>query len=287
MGLKDILVLVDQTDESSHRFRLALDLASRHGSRVTAFYAWEWNEEQLSVRRTAEMGLVSAKALGNMISRENAAADRAAERVRSTIDALGRQQSVEIEWRCVKGPASDLLPQHARYADLCIVGRGPVADNGPTDYSLSEKLLFVTGRPVLFIPAAEHFSSLGRHIAVAWNSSRAAARSFNDSMPLLERAERSTVITVNAAESIVRHHALPVEHLIQNLERHGVSAELLHLENVAASSIAEDLQAAATKSGADLMVAGAFGQPRLWERLLGGVTRDILDRMTLPILMSF
>jgi nucleotide-binding universal stress UspA family protein len=179
------------------------------------------------------------------------------------------------------------LPQHARYADLCIVGHRPAADNAPSDYSLSEKLLFVTGRPVLFIPAAERFSSLGRQIAVAWNSSRAAARSLNDSTPLLERAERTTVITVNAADFIDRNHALPAEQIIQHLKRHGVSAELLQLENVAARSIAEELQAAARKLGADLMVAGAFGQPRLWERLLGGVTRDLLDRMALPILMSY
>jgi hypothetical protein len=79
---------------------------------------------------------------------------------RSTVETLGRQKGVETEWRCIKGPASDSLPQHARYADLCVVGHHPAADNALSDYSLSEKLLFVTGRPVLFIPAAaERFSS--------------------------------------------------------------------------------------------------------------------------------
>jgi hypothetical protein len=102
----------------------------------------------------------------------------------------------------------------------------------------------------------------------------------------LERAERTTVITVNAADFIDRNHGLPAEQIIQHLERHGVSAELLQLENIAAWSIAEELQTAARRLGADLMVAGAFGQPRLWERLLGGVTRNLLDRMALPILMS-
>jgi hypothetical protein len=28
--------------------------------------------------------------------------------------------------------------------------------------------------------------------------------------------------------------------------------------------------------------AGAFGHPRLWEKLLGGVTRDLLDDMNFP-----
>ena len=34
------------------------------------------------------------------------------------------------------------------------------------------------------------------------------------------------------------------------------------------------------------MVAGAFGHPRLWEKMLGGVTYDLLTRMSLPIFMS-
>jgi hypothetical protein len=31
---------------------------------------------------------------------------------------------------------------------------------------------------------------------------------------------------------------------------------------------------------------GAFGHPKLWEKLLGGVTRDLLTGMSLPLLMS-
>ena len=38
--------------------------------------------------------------------------------------------------------------------------------------------------------------------------------------------------------------------------------------------------------GADLIVADAFGHPRLWEKMLGGVTHDLLARMRLPIFMS-
>jgi nucleotide-binding universal stress UspA family protein len=38
--------------------------------------------------------------------------------------------------------------------------------------------------------------------------------------------------------------------------------------------------------GADLLVIGAYGHSRLRELLLGGVTRSILESMTLPVLMS-
>ncbi|MCP4935474.1 MAG: universal stress protein, partial [bacterium] len=39
-------------------------------------------------------------------------------------------------------------------------------------------------------------------------------------------------------------------------------------------------------AGADLLVMGAYGHSRLRERTFGGVTRTILDQMTVPVLMS-
>ena len=37
---------------------------------------------------------------------------------------------------------------------------------------------------------------------------------------------------------------------------------------------------------ADLLVMGGYGHPRAWELTLGGVTRTMLQTMTLPVLMS-
>jgi nucleotide-binding universal stress UspA family protein len=233
------------------------------------------------------MGLVSAKQMERLDRRIEASIDRAAEMVRSALDEVGRQCCVTTEWRCLVGSASVLVPQHARYADLCIVGHDAMASDDPDHYSFSEKLLFITGRPVLFIPPVTPLETLGRRLVVAWNSSRAAARAVNDALPLIERAERTTVITVNSADFIGRHGALPAERMLEYLERHCGSTELVQFDGVPKWSIGDVIQARARELGADLMVAGAFGHPRLWEKLLGGVTRDLLDRMSLPILMSY
>jgi nucleotide-binding universal stress UspA family protein len=57
---------------------------------------------------------------------------------------------------------------------------------------------------------------------------------------------------------------------------------------MSAQSRAWSLQLAeAHKVGADLIVAGAFGHPRLWEKLMGGVTCDLLAKMNLPVFMSY
>jgi nucleotide-binding universal stress UspA family protein len=68
--------------------------------------------------------------------------------------------------------------------------------------------------------------------------------------------------------------------------RAGAAADAIRIENVPPGEIADRLQEEALTLGADVIVAGAFGHPRLWEKLLGGVTHDLMARMRLPIFMS-
>ena len=49
---------------------------------------------------------------------------------------------------------------------------------------------------------------------------------------------------------------------------------------------AASLLALAAERDCDLLVMGAYGHSRFRETLLGGVTRSMLDAMTLPLLMS-
>jgi len=286
MALKDLLVHVDQTEGALVRMRLAVDLARRHASRLTALHVREWSRAQLDQRRTAEIGLASAKDINKLDRQFEASIDGAADRLRSALEAAARPHGLEVEWRSVNGPASVVVAQHARYADLCMLGWDPPDDRAPGEYSFSEHLLFVTGRPVLFVPALGALETLGRHIVVAWNSSRPAARAVNDALPLIERAERTTVLMINPSGFIDRQDALPAERIVEHLRRHGAATDAVRFDDVAPGSIADALQAEARRCGADLLVAGAFGHPRLWEKVLGGVTHDLLARMSLPIMMS-
>ena len=62
--------------------------------------------------------------------------------------------------------------------------------------------------------------------------------------------------------------------------------EAVRIEDVPRGAIADQLQSEAQTLGADLIVAGAFGHPRLWEKMLGGVTNDLIASMRLPVFMS-
>jgi len=286
MALSDLLVYVDHTSEAILRLRLAVDLASRHGSHVTALFVRERTDSQLVERKRAELGLASGAEVEQLDRRMAASTEQSASELKLTLDALGLEHGVDTEWRFADGPASIAVVQHARYVDLCLVGHYRARDDDVEGYTFTEKLLFSSGGPVLSIPSHGRFTSLGRHIAIAWNSSRAASRALNDALPLIERAKRITVITVNSDAYIGLHGGLPAEQLVEHLSRHNPVTKLVELTGIPTEAIAERLQAKALDLGADLLVAGAFGHPRLLERLLGGVTRELLDHMQLPVLMS-
>lgn len=286
MALKDLLVYVDQTEASLIRLRLAADLAIRNEGRLTALYAREWSRAQLDRRKAAELGLVSADGLHQLDEDIEASIDAVAARLQATLDELANQRGLRAELLGVDGTAADVVPQYARYADLCILGSDEPQGPASIGYTFSEQILFVTGRPVLFVPTERTFATLGRHIVVAWNSSRPAARSLNDALPLIERAERTTILMVNPSGFIDPHGGPSGEQLVEHLRRHGAAAEPIRVDNVPHGAIADKLLAEAHARGADLIVAGAFGHPRLWEMMLGGVTHDLMTRMTLPIFMS-
>jgi nucleotide-binding universal stress UspA family protein len=191
-----------------------------------------------------------------------------------------------VEWRLADGDAKRVLPQYARYADLCVLDAEIPAASTAAGYRFSEEMLFVAGRPVLLVPRTSSRATLGAHVAVAWNSSRAAARALNDALPLLERSDRITVIAINPGDFIGLHGSLPLEKLLVHLRRHGISAQCVELADVPSAEIADTLQQRARALGADLLVAGAHGQMWLRDVLLGSVTRDLLARLRLPVMMS-
>ena len=286
MALKDLLVCVDQTEDALFRLRLAADLATRHGSRLTALFAREWTRAQLDRRKAAELGLVSSERVRRLDEGIAASIKVVADRLQTTLNELTSDRGTQATLLSIDGPAAVAVPQYARYADLCIVGQNEPEGPASVNYTFSEQLLFVTGRPVLFVPAETSCRTVGRHIVVAWNSSRPAARSLNDAIPLIERADRTTIVMINPSGFIDSHEGPPGEQLAEHLARHGAAVNSVRIENVAHGDIADRLQTEALGLGADLIVAGAFGHPRLWEKMLGGVTRDLLVGMSLPVFMS-
>lgn len=286
MALKDMLVWLDQTNRSFAHLRLASDLARRHRSCITALYVREWKPEQLAHRKTAELAGRPLAEVEELDLAVEASLDESAVNAQAEVASVAAEYGIAIDWRVADGDASRVLPQYARYADLCVLDAEIPAGSTCAGYRFSEEMLFVAGRPVLLVPRSSGRTTLGTHVAIAWNSSRAAARAINDALPLLERSERTTVIAINPGDFIGRHGSLPLQKLLEHLQRHGILAQCVELSEVPPAEIADTLQQQARIAGADLLVAGAHGHLWLRDMLLGSVTRDLLAHLRLPVMMS-
>jgi len=98
--------------------------------------------------------------------------------------------------------AHEIVPVHARYADLTITGQvDPDSLDAPRRLGLAIQLVMDSGRPTLVAPYAGKFTTLGKRILVAWNGSREAARAVHDAMPFLERAELVSLLSINPRQS--------------------------------------------------------------------------------------
>ena len=283
MALRDLLVHLDPGERALVRLRLAVDLGRRHSSRLTALYVEEWSQVQLDRRKTAELGLCSEAEMHSLNSGIEALIYQAEQLLQSELERLGRDAGITTVWKSVDGLPSEVVPQYAHHADLCIIGQG-VTSEGYCGFP--EQMLLVSGRPVLFVPATGDVPTLGRHIVIAWDSSRAAARAVSDALPLIEHAEKTTLLSINSDDYIARHGAFPTRKLIGHLTRHGVLVHQVRRDHIGAGAIADTLLSEAHSLGADLLVAGAFGHARMREKLLGGVTLDLLARMDLPVMMA-
>ncbi|WP_255555067.1 universal stress protein [Trinickia mobilis] len=292
MALRNVLVHVDASESGKLRLAMAIRLAVRHGARLTALYVREYSIAQAQRLKSSELGLVSGKqadALSQDIEQELNA--HAAE-LQVLLGEHGHAYGVETVWQCIEGQASRVVPQYSRYADLTIVGHDTDEDPDlPDEYSFAEAMLFSIGRPLLIVPPSGELpevncanATLGRHIAVAWNGSRASARALSDALPLIGRAERTTVLLVDAP-GLSRPDRLPTATVLDHLRRHCPNVHG-HSLPVVDGPVGELLQSASLEQGADLLVAGAHGRAGLWEKMLGSVTRDLLGHMHLPTLLS-
>lgn len=108
-------------------------------------------------------------------------------------------------------------------------------------------------------------------VAIAWDGGREASRALRRAIPLLRDAAKVVVLSVPHAMTEPCDGSLAIDYLADR----GVNAEpkILHTTGDAGPAILQ----AVREVGADLLVAGAFGHPRLQRFIFGGATQDLLE----------
>jgi nucleotide-binding universal stress UspA family protein len=178
--------------------------------------------------------------------------------------------------------AAERLGRLARRFDLVVVGQPDRDKSAPVEV-VDEGVLFDSGRPVIFVPYIQKAGLKLERVMVCWDGSRSATRAIADAMPFLHKAKQIEIVMV--ASKAGKNDEIPGADLGQHLARHGLKVDVKRITSPDID-VPSTILSYAADSSADMLVMGGYGHSRLREFILGGVTRGILETMTVPTLMS-
>lgn len=287
MAFKEIIVYLDDHRGSQTRLQLALSIAQREKAHLVAFYGFQLPD--LSLPNLAIGGYAESNAARAALDRERDTAFVTAAQMEATFRTKTNLAGLMGDWEICPQKATDVVAhvtERARYADLAVLGQTD-PDHLFFDKlaKLPETVMMGSGRPVVIVPYAGATDAVGKNVLVAWSGTREGARAVGDAMPFLRSAETVTVLSIGPTRASEGRDELLAASLTRHLARHGVSAEASHLVSKDIET-GELILSQAASLGCDLIVMGGYGHSSTRELILGGVTRAILQSMTVPVLMS-
>lgn len=279
MSYRTLLVHVDNSHQSIGRIEFAADLACRLSAHLTGIYLPFHPPGFPDVTRSGGTGLPPPPA-------PDSDAHRLAQAEKQFTEITGRR-GLTAEWLTPQYDENYEMRTHARYADLVIVGQDERGDAETSPVSgFVESVVLAGGRPVLILPYAGKVQKAFERILLAWDGSREAARAAADAMPFLQTAKTVRVVHVSHGRRSSSLGPIPGMDIATFFARHGVNVEVSAERAVDDIDVGDVLISCAADMNIDLLVMGGYGHSRLQEWALGGVTRTVLESMTVPVLMS-
>jgi len=268
MNFKDILVHIDNRPTCVSRLQVAIQLATQQNARLSGLYVIPHPYYAPHHRPPQEL----------------------AEEARARFEQAVNLAGLEMKWICVDTVDSGLdLPNalnlYGHYHDLLVVSQTDLdVPDRTIPPNLPEKAVLGSGRPVLIVPYAGVFKTLGKRTMLAWRGGPESTRALHDALPLLPHADAIQVISIQGRggdEAYTAHRADICEHL----QRYGLQTSCVKL-NAGELSVGDLLLSRCADEGIDLLVMGAFSQSRRGHQTLGEVGTQLLKMMTVPVLMS-
>lgn len=280
MSYRTIAVHVNASAHTPARIALASRLAAAHDAHLVGIAA----TGGASTFYAAGLAGEGAVALGAYMDfmRESAKTWLAA------FEATAKKNgATSVEQRAIDDEAGIALCLQARYSDLLVVGQPDPSEKDTGERGdAGEYLLLNSGKPVLFVPYSGRFDSVGKRVVICWDGGPEASRAVSAALPLLRKAQLVQIAMFDPEIGPAGHGEEPGADIAVYLARHGVKVNVERQFTGKEIDIGGAILSHVADFGADLLVMGGYGHPRIREILLGGVSRTILRSMTVPVLMS-
>jgi nucleotide-binding universal stress UspA family protein len=194
--------------------------------------------------------------------------------------ATAPKAGLSFGWLDEAPEGEGVVGSYGRVFDVIVLGR-PDANTIGLHNRAIESGLFESGRPILLAPPSPP-KQIATNIMIHWNSSTEQARTTALAMPLIERAERVTLLTVAGGSAVPGPSS---EQFLAHLLRNGIAVTPMTV-GLEGRNTGEAILAACQQVGCDLLVKGAYTQSRLRQMIFGGATRHILAHAALPVMMA-
>jgi nucleotide-binding universal stress UspA family protein len=267
--MKTIMLHVHDDAEQANRLEIALDLARLDGGHISCVQVT--GIDNYATEPFAEM--FGMAAMVDTIHDQ----DRM---VRQAMETRLRQENIPWDWRCFDGGLVETLIAQSRLADVIVIGK-PEAGRGGTvpPTSIIGEIVMHAGAPLLVVPPGQRRMIATGPAMLAWNGSAEAAHAMRAAVPLLRHAAAVHIVEVDDD-----HPGKPASEAANYLERHGIHAEV-HDWPAKGRHTSVALLHAITELDAAYLVMGAYGHSRLREMVLGSVTRALIARAQVPLLL--
>lgn len=275
MPIKDIFTIIDSYNGKIEAASAALEIAARNDAHVTGLAL---AMEPLSP------GFLSSPIPAEYLVEAIEAAEVSAKESVATFSEKAAAMKVDAEARSatIYSGGTPVVVRQAQLSDLIVLGQENPEQPEPMRTALIEALMFDSGVPVLLIPYGWNKSVSLERVMIAWDGSSTSARAVHAALPALLRGKSAEVVMV---EGTATKEGEPAADVAAYLARHGISVSVTTLPR-AKPEVSAVLLDHIAETGADYCVMGAYGHNRFREFVLGGVTRDILEKMTIPTLMA-
>ncbi|MBC7954460.1 MAG: universal stress protein [Cytophagales bacterium] len=279
MTYRSILVHLDESPRCQARISLAASLARAQGSHLLGLAPTGLVNLPPALRPTLVGGADLAAAARLQMKQ------RAADLVSGFNHQVATLGLVSHEGRVHDDDSLSAVLQHAHASDLVVLGQNDPKHFTPlVSWDFPQQVFLHAGRPVLVLPYAGDFKTVGQQVLVAWVDSRESARALADALPLLQQARQVDVLSLTHRGETATATSDSLAGVGQWLARHGVKVRL-HSE-LTELDVGNALLSRASDLGSDLLVMGGYGHARVTEMVMGGATRSVLSQMTVPVLIS-
>lgn len=279
MAIKDLLVAYDGNEASEKALEFALRMGAKYGAMVTGLKVNTPPKLDSHVRRW-----ISEDVLKGMAEAQAEASASIRDKFDAHVNASGFKG--DVGWLVEEGQPDIMIARSARFFDLLLIGQFESVFRPEMHRTVDPKeLLLRAGKPVIIVPKTYEVRDFKETAAVAWDGSRFAARALTDAMQILEtKKSLDVLLTAKNTESDAVSR-MPGLDIVVHLKRHGVNAAEIELDT-SGTTLAEAIFSHCAKTDPDVLVMGAYGRGTFSAALFGSLTRTILERQNVPVLLS-